>query len=549
MSDSDPDKVVSFPGADEERARRLRVEVERLSKLPTIEWQYLVELPGYAEKFGIDKAPLKGMVETVLKEEAHKYRAEEEARRQRQQRDDKKAEAKERKQERAEREKRRTEQAAKKEAEKAAAKKEKERLAALNAILKLPASEHAVRLQQLARRLGDPLDTLQAEFEQLLADEAAAIEREAREPWPEPVSTKELLDDVLAQLRRYVVIHDEAAATIYAVTVLFAWVHDEIATFSPNLVVQGADTEVAKSLLCRIHSMMAPRPCLLVKPTGPSIYRLIDHRHPTTYIDNADKLLAEDRDLADVVNSSWMRGFAIPRVVEGSVYQFDPFCFKVINGINVLRHLDDAARTRCIVTEMLPKLPHEKITHLKFAASDERFAVLRRKLMRWAKDNTVAIRDATPAMPEGFVNRLEENYALLFAIADLAGGAWSKKMRHAAVKLSSEFNIPSLGRWLLAIFFDLFCKHGVLNKRGRLLLVAATVEAVLPSYGDEWANYKKPGHAINQWQIAELLQPFNIRPGVVHPINTSARGYDAEWFAIKFKHYLGKSLPPSAFKK
>jgi hypothetical protein len=40
------------------------------------------------------------------------------------------------------------------------------------------------------------------------------------------------LDDILTQIRRYVVIHDNAAADIYAPAVLLAWVHDEIATYS-----------------------------------------------------------------------------------------------------------------------------------------------------------------------------------------------------------------------------------------------------------------------------------------------------------------------------
>jgi hypothetical protein len=543
-----PATVVPFPGpepvSDEERAKRLCAEVERLARLSPGE--YLLYLDDTAKKHGVDKAALREMVEINIQEIEKKRREQQVEQRRIEQRVDKKRTAEEReherKQDRAERDARRAE----KEAEKAATKKEKERLAALGVILKLPRSEHAIRLQQLARRLGDPLDTLQAEFDQLLADEAAVAEREASEPWPEPVNTKELLDDVSVQLRRYVVIHDEAAATVYAVTALFAWMHDEIATFSPILVVQGADTEVAKSLLCKIHSLLTPRARMIVKPTGPSIYRLVDYAHPTLYIDNGDKLLAQDHSLADVINSSWIRGIPIPRVVDKKVYDFDPFCFKVINGIDLLPHMDPATRTRCIVTEMLPKLPGEKVTHLKHAASDERFSILRRKAMRWAADNMVAIKDATPAIPEGFLNRLEENYVLLFAIVDLAGGDWPKKMRAAAVKLSREFNLPSLGRRLLAVFFDLFCTHG-------RFLTSALVEAALPSFGDEWANYRDTGRPINKWQVTALLRPFKIKADLIHPRGgkTTDRGYDATWPSIvtAFKHYLGKSLPSTHKKK
>jgi hypothetical protein len=72
----DPGKstVVEFPVSDEERARRLKVEVERLGRLPPAEWIYYVESAGYAEKYGVDKTTLKTMVEATIKENEKKAR-------------------------------------------------------------------------------------------------------------------------------------------------------------------------------------------------------------------------------------------------------------------------------------------------------------------------------------------------------------------------------------------------------------------------------------------------------------------------------------------
>jgi len=61
-------QVVAFPGGDEERARRLKVEVERLARLSLTEWLYYISLPGYPEKYGVDAATLKTMVEAVIKD-------------------------------------------------------------------------------------------------------------------------------------------------------------------------------------------------------------------------------------------------------------------------------------------------------------------------------------------------------------------------------------------------------------------------------------------------------------------------------------------------
>jgi hypothetical protein len=50
------------PITEEERARRLGVEVERLTRLPPAEWMFYVQSEGYADKYGVDKATLKQMI-------------------------------------------------------------------------------------------------------------------------------------------------------------------------------------------------------------------------------------------------------------------------------------------------------------------------------------------------------------------------------------------------------------------------------------------------------------------------------------------------------
>ena len=53
-------------------------------------------------------------------------------------------------------------------------------------------------------------------------------------------------------------------------------------------------------------------------------------------------------------------------------------------------------------------------------------------------------------MPPGFENRLGDNWYLLLAIADLAGGEWPEKARHAASRLSNVSDVASIGTQLLA---------------------------------------------------------------------------------------------------
>jgi hypothetical protein len=88
----DAKKIVDLPKAEvdpEERARRLKVEVERLANLPPVEWMlYLSE--GVAEKHGVDRADMKEMIEATIKAREKKAGEDKAEDRQREQRAEKK---------------------------------------------------------------------------------------------------------------------------------------------------------------------------------------------------------------------------------------------------------------------------------------------------------------------------------------------------------------------------------------------------------------------------------------------------------------------------
>jgi hypothetical protein len=408
------ESVVPFPAPDEERARRLKIEVERRARLPTVEWMFYLD--GAAEKYGVDKAVLKQMVEAVIREAEKKAREDRGELRRREDRAEKKRDAaerekdrkaerrtreEERRAERREREQERRDREERKEAERKARETQK----ALAAIVKLPSAQHGAELKKAARRLGEDVETLRAEFDELLGDEAEKIRRGIVEPWDEPIATRELLDAAMAQFAKYIIVHDEVVAPIIPLWIAFGWVHD-VAAFSPILVFQGADTEMGKSAATEVVTRLTPRGYMVAKPTGPSLYRLVDAMHPTMGVDDADKLLVEDRDLATIIRSSWKRGVYIPRVVKGTVYLFDAFGPRCLNGIDLLAHLDAATRTRCITIRMLPKLEDEIVTSMRYAGEDENFITLRRKFLRWATDNMAVLKTDRPRMPEGFFSRL-----------------------------------------------------------------------------------------------------------------------------------------------
>src|SRR5262245_14454614 len=118
------------------------------------------------------------------------------------------------------------------------------------------------------------------------------------EPWPEPVDMQALLNELTAQLRRYVVVHDDAAIAI-TLWMAFAWVH-EIAVHSPLLIITSAEPDSGKSTLLGVLGFLTPRPYSAVELTGANIYRIVDHLHPTLLIDEADQLFHRKPALAEV---------------------------------------------------------------------------------------------------------------------------------------------------------------------------------------------------------------------------------------------------------
>jgi hypothetical protein len=431
-------KVVGFPNPEEERARRLKQEVDRLAALPTAEWLFYLETGELAKKHGIEAAKLKQMVEATV-------HANEKAAREAKADDRREKQKVERKEERENRLSRQEQERARKEAERLEREQEARRKkldAAFAEIAALPKLTHAARLKEAAARLGEDFETLQEEFEVYFA---ARTLPEDLEPWPEPVSTAELLGAIEAKFRRYVVISDAIAAATTLWTA-FAWVV-EVAVHAPKLLFRFPDPDAGKSTALGVLRWMVPRPYLAVEATGAAIFRIVDRLKPTLLLDEADTLFKRSTLLAHIINASWTNGGQkIPRVgPRGEVLEFDPYGTQAIamKGLS----MPGTTLSRCITCMIWPKLSSEVVEDFD-ECDDEEFKIIRRKLARWAVDNAIALRSAKPE--SSFNNRIRKNWKVLLAIADLAGGGWPKRARDAALELGTDRDEPSEGVRLLA---------------------------------------------------------------------------------------------------
>ena len=341
---SDDPKILGFPKAEEvppeERAHRLKTEVDELARKPETEWLYYLERGEIAKKHGIETAALKKMIEATIKANEKKARKDKAEDRQRVQRveKDKVTAQRERAKEQAR-------------ADKEAARKQKEKDRAFATIIKLPTVEQEARLAELAKRLDEDLEILRDEFAAFVGTEDSIRDIGQVEPWDEPVDTQALLVELISQTRRYVVMHDDLAIAV-SLWVMFAWIH-EIAVHSPLLIVTSAEPDSGKSTLLGVIGFHGAAALFAVELTGANIYHIVDRLHPTLLIDEADQLFRRKPALAEVVNTGWTKGSRIPRLVCGNLHQFDPFSPKVIAMKNLA--LPDTTASRGIIVKIWPK--------------------------------------------------------------------------------------------------------------------------------------------------------------------------------------------------
>src|SRR5215831_3321337 len=179
-----------------------------------------------------------------------------------------------------------------------------------------------------------------------------------------------------------------------------------------------------------------------------------------------------------------------------------------MRGLN----MDDTTQSRSIICLIWPKLATEVVDDFTYQ-DDAEFKVIRRKLLRFAIDNAVTLRDAKPDFPPGFNNRIRTNWKMLLAIAELADGEWPERVRKAALELEADRDEPDEG---IRLFQGLKDVWGSVEERTS----ESVCEALAEHPSGEWVDFRGKG-PISPHQLAALLRDFRIRP--IHGLHPTGR--------------------------
>jgi putative DNA primase/helicase len=364
------------------------------------------------------------------------------------------------------------------------------------------------------------------------------------EPWPEPVDGADILDEIEAALKRFVICEPHAR-TATALWICATW-FEPIAQVAPILNIKSPVMRCGKSTVLSIIGKLAKRPLTASNISASAVYRTIDKYIPTLIIDEADTFFGENEELCGVIDSGHTRdeAFVIRTVAFRDDFEprrFSTWGFKAIAGIGKRAgQIED----RAITVQLERKLASQKVERLRHEPKGF-FEIMTHKLARFSADKAAAIERSRPELPEALDDRQQDNWEMLLAIADTAEGKWPQEARAAALSSSEQEVSASLGEELLADIRVVLTEKGYLPRKDKNAGVPSRVLAsALVAMDDRpWSECNR-GKELTQNMLARKLKPFRISPKDVGQKNNRFKGYDLAKFEAAFIRYLPK--PPSA---
>jgi Protein of unknown function (DUF3631) len=513
-------EVVPFPDPEEEKNRRILAAAKQLAAKTPGEWKlWYKRRAGEPELLAeLVEAQLEANEQKKSKELAEARLGEQRAHRLRQ----------------VERDRQREQQRL----EEAAEKKAKEKAKAFADIVKLPSAQQEGKLTELAKKLDEDSASLSAEFDEYATSSSTASESEWDvEPWPEPVATVVVLEELIACIEKHIKAKPHEVLCV-ALWVMMSWVHEEAAHYSVYLVATSPKDDCGKTtLIVEVVGRLVPKPHVSGSdPTAASIFRTADHDKPTMLFDNVDTLFQRKPEVAELFLIGWTRGIKIPRVerIAGNwqTVWYDPFCAKACSLIGT--NLPPPLLGRCLLIELWPLKSGEEVAEVNPFDQEliDAFKTFRRKLLRWSNDNASPLKNAEPLFPGGFTARPRSNAKLLLAIAELAGDACAEKARAAIDKLLREKREPSWLELLLREMWGIFIEGKRKDITSSQLVTRLTADPT-----SVWCEYGR-GHNVTQREVAALLRKVHIRPRLVG--KNRVGGYHRADFLEKqiFQHFL-----------
>jgi hypothetical protein len=412
----------------------------------------------------------------------------------------------------------------------------------IKALVNLDVFDYDRVRQGKAEELGVKVTTLDAKVKAARKNnsESSKFAIEVVEPYPEAVNVKELLDEILGIVLRYVVIDFEYAIG-FTLWVAFTYFTGVVET-APLLVVNAPDSSCGKSVVMAILKYVVAKPLSVANSSMAFVYRSIELWEPTIIFDEIDTFIKANQEVIGVINAGYTRENAFVGRTVGENFEpkmFNAWSAKALSGITADKCLPKATMSRAIEIKLRRKLRHEKIVDFRYEDKSQ-FKVVQAKLVRMAIDHSAHVRSVNLALlPDGLSDREQDNWIYLFMIAQLGGDDWLDKAKKAALAMHANVE-PSLsiGVELLSDIREIFALE-----REHKISTFDLISKLIEDAESPWSAWNR-GKPISPRQLAKLLDPYGIKSKNLKFNRNTLKGFEVEQFEDAFERYLEPEILP-----
>ncbi|MFI7547265.1 DUF3631 domain-containing protein [Actinoplanes sp. NPDC049599] len=345
-----------------------------------------------------------------------------------------------------------------------------------------------------------------------------------------------ILDRLHAIITKYVVLPSPEA--VDAVVLWIAATHGQLAwAHAPRLVIRAPEKRCGKSRLLDVVEGTCCNPLMTVNASTAAVYRSIgegDHP-PTVLLDEADTIFGPkagdaNEDLRGLLNAGHQRNRPTIRWnhQKQQLERIGTFAMAALAGIGAM---PDTIEDRAVVVKMRRRAPNEKVSPYRQRRDGPALRQLANDLTEWLRGNLLDLEKAEPVMP--LEDRAADTWEPLIAVADLAGGYWPERGRHAAQALTAAREGDTEFSDRLRVLIDCRTAFGDLEA----IPTSVLLDRLKADPESRWAEYG--GTGLTAMKLGVLLKEYEITSGNIRfPQPTGqAKGYQRADFTDAWTRY------------